>query len=253
MGYFIFAASLILDSLPLWFMGEFTLSYSSFLQHMSETDHQQPEPNLEDVIGADDDGIDLSEQLEAADNQPTADSDDNIEIVEAMLENDAEESAPELEMSATQEIEKWKEIAARSQADLENYRKRMAREKTEAIQYGNASLLSSLLPVLDNFEMGLKAAENEDPNSIIYQGMVMVQKQMVDFLSENRVEQIDVTEGADFNPNIHEAIKQEPSETVEEGKIIFAMRKGFKLSDRLLRPANVVVSSGQPTEEQENA
>ena len=84
------------------------------------------------------------------------------EEASSQAEDSVEETAEEetVELSPEAELEKWRDIAARSQADLENYRKRMAREKSEAIQYANASLLSSLIPVIDNFEMGLKAAQN---------------------------------------------------------------------------------------------
>lgn len=164
---------------------------------------------------------------------------------------EVDEPAPEedsVECSIEDELEKWRDLAARSQADLENYRKRMAREKSEAIQYANTALMSSLIPVIDNFEMGLKAAQNEGSDSVIYQGMVMVQKQLQDFLSDNRVEQIEALEGQDFDPNQHEAIQQQASTKVPPGKVIDTMRTGYRLKDRLIRPAMVTVSSGPETE-----
>ncbi len=207
--------------------------------------------NTDDANAATDDGIDLSDI--ATDESAEAEA-EAPEIIEQLAAEDEEATDPvEEALSTEDEINKWKEIAARSQADLDNYRKRMARDRMEAIQYGNGNLLSTLLPVIDNFEMGLQAAENEDPNSMIYQGMAMVKKQLDDFLDENHVETIEITEGADFDPNLHEAIKQEPSDTVEEGKIIYAMRRGYKLKDRLLRPANVVVSQGEAAPEEEEA
>ncbi|MCL4103663.1 UNVERIFIED_CONTAM: hypothetical protein GTU68_059742 [Idotea baltica] len=124
----------------------------------------------------------------------------------------------------------------------------MAREKSDAIQYANGNLLQSLLPVIDNFEMGLKAAAQEGEGSMVYMGMVMVQKQLNDFLEENNVE-IFTSEGQPFDPNIHEAVKQESSEEIPEGAIIYELRRGYKLRDRLLRAANVVVSTGPDTGE----
>lgn len=159
-------------------------------------------------------------------------------------ENEAEAEAPR------EEIEKWKDMAARSQAELENFRKRMAREKTEAIIYANRSLLEQLLPIIDNFEMGLKAAQDsEGEASMILQGMAMVRKQLDDFLSEQGVEVIE-SDGVEFNPNVHEALKQEANDEVPEGIILYTMRRGYRLRDRILRAANVVVSSG-PSEEGE--
>jgi molecular chaperone GrpE len=145
------------------------------------------------------------------------------------------------------EIEKWKDVAARATADLDNFRKRMAREKFEAIQYANRGLLEQLLPIIDNFEMGLKAAESaEGSGSIILQGMGMVRKQLEDFLGEQGVE-IVPSDGVAFDPNVHEALKQEPHESVPEGQILYTMRRGYRLKDRLLRAANVVVSAGPGT------
>jgi molecular chaperone GrpE len=142
------------------------------------------------------------------------------------------------------EIEKWKDVAARATADLDNFRKRMAREKFEAIQYANRGLLEQLLPIIDNFEMGLKAAESSDGGgSIILQGMAMVRKQLEDFLIEQGVEIIP-SDGLAFDPNVHEALKQEPHGSLPEGHVIYTLRRGYRLKDRVLRAANVVVSSG---------
>lgn len=151
------------------------------------------------------------------------------------------------ETNPFEELEKWKDAAARATADLDNFRKRMAREKLEAIQYANRGLLEQLLPVIDNFEMGLKAAEtSEGSASIILQGMAMVRKQLDDFLADQGVEIIP-SDGVAFDPNVHEALKQEPHAEVPEGHIIYTMRRGYRLKDRVLRAANVVVSSGPDT------
>ncbi len=157
-------------------------------------------------------------------------------------ENLAVEEASALDPLA--EIEKWKDAAARSAADLDNFRKRIAREKFEAIQYANRGLLEQLLPIIDNFEMGLKAAETaEGSASIILQGMAMVRKQLEDFLAEQGVETIP-SDGIAFDPNVHEAIKQEPHASLPEGHVIYTVRRGYRLKDRILRASNVVVSSG---------
>jgi len=158
-------------------------------------------------------------------------------------EAEAEETEPP---TPAEEVEKWKDMAARSQAEFDNYRKRMARERTEAIVYANRSLLEQLLPVIDNFEMGLKAAkDSEGESSMILQGMSMVRKQLDDFLTDQGVEVIP-SDGLLFDANQHEALKQEPSDEVESGHVIYTMRRGYRLKDRILRAANVVVSSGPP-------
>ena len=216
---------------------------------MTEPENQDSNADIEKILVENEEGIDLSEPIEGMDTSDPESADESEETVAIGGEtnhNAVEQPDPEPEKPVTieEELEKYKELAARSQADLENYRKRMARERTEAIQYANYSLFITLLPVIDNFEMGLKAAKAEGEESVIYQGMVMVQKQLQDFLTENRVDTIEVSEGDEFDPNLHEAIKQEPSETVEEGRIVYSLRNGYRLKDRLLRPANVVVSKG---------
>ncbi|HYY31657.1 MAG TPA: nucleotide exchange factor GrpE [Chthoniobacterales bacterium] len=146
------------------------------------------------------------------------------------------------------ELNKYKDVALRSVADLDNYRKRMAREKDDAIRYANAGFLERLIPILDNFELGLQAAKAAGNQSAVLAGMSMVSKQLQDFLSSCGVETIDAT-GQHFDPNSHEAIAQEWNEEVPEGFVIRQLRKGYKLKDRLIRPANVVVSKGAPVSE----
>jgi molecular chaperone GrpE len=146
------------------------------------------------------------------------------------------------------ELNKYKDVALRSVADLDNYRKRMAREKDDAIRYANAGFLERLIPILDNFELGLQAAKAAGSQSAVLDGMSMVSKQLQDFLSNCGVETIDAT-GQHFDPNSHEAIAQEWNEEIPEGFVIRQLRKGYKLKDRLIRPANVVVSKGAPVGE----
>ena len=140
------------------------------------------------------------------------------------------------------DLDRFRDLALRSQADFENYKKRAAREKEDAVKYANTSLLQRLVSILDNFELGLAAAKTEGTQSPIYSGMVLVQKQLNDFLEENGLQAIEA-EGKKFDPNLHEAISHEPSDAPEE-TVIRQARRGYRLKDRLLRPARVVVSSG---------
>lgn len=143
------------------------------------------------------------------------------------------------------DLERFRDLALRSQADFENFRKRAAREKDDAIKYANASFLDRLIPILDNFELGLTAARTGAANSPILAGMDMVAKQLTDFLGSSGVEAVN-GEGQPFDPNLHEAVAQEESANVKEGMVIRQLRRGYKLRDRLLRPATVVVSKGPP-------
>ena len=140
------------------------------------------------------------------------------------------------------DLDRFRDLALRSQADFENYKKRAAREKEDAVKYANSSLLQRLVSILDNFELGLAAAKTEGTHSPIYSGMVLVQKQLNDLLEENGLQAIEA-ESKQFDPNLHEAIAHEPSETAE-GTVIRQAGRGYRFKDRLLRPARVVVSSG---------
>jgi molecular chaperone GrpE len=143
------------------------------------------------------------------------------------------------------ELNKYKDAALRAAADLDNYRKRVSRERDESIKYANAAFLERLIPVLDNFELGLQAARNAPEAAAIVDGLSMVYKQLQDFLANSGVETIDAA-GQTFDPNLHEALAQEESHDIPEGKVIRQARRGYRLRDRLLRPANVVVSKGSP-------
>jgi len=161
----------------------------------------------------------------------------------------AAETAADTEDSALAKLqgdmERFKDLALRSEADLQNFRKRAAREKEDALKYANAGFLERLVPILDNFDMGMAAARS-DKNSAILAGLEMVAKQFQDFLSENGVQSIEAA-GQKFDPNLHEALAQETSKDVPEGHVVRQVRKGYKLKDRLLRPANVIVSKGGRT------
>lgn len=168
------------------------------------------------------------------------------EEIEKELEEIAEEHSKEEALE--QDLLGWKDKALRAQADLENFRKRMAREKSDAIRFGNQNLLSALLPVIDNFNMGMMAAE-QDSGSMIYMGMQMVQKQMEDFLGEQGVTEVEVKPGTTFDANIHDAMSQEENADFEDGQVLRVMRKGYMIGDRLLRPANVVVCGKENVED----
>jgi molecular chaperone GrpE len=141
------------------------------------------------------------------------------------------------------DLDRFRDLALRSQADFENYKKRSAREKEEAIKYANSALLERLVSIIDNFELGLAAAKEQGEQSPIYSGMILVQKQLNDLLAENGLQPIEA-EGKKFDPNLHEAIAHGPSDQVPEGMVLRQTRRGYRFKDRLLRPAKVVVSRG---------
>jgi molecular chaperone GrpE len=169
----------------------------------------------------------------------TTESDENPDDTAA-----AESGGTEtLLQKAQADAERFKDHALRTQADFENFRKRAAREREDAVKYANASFLERLIPILDNFDLGLTAARSNAADSPILAGMDMVSRQLNDFLVSSGVEPVS-GEGQKFDPNLHEAVAQEESATVAEGVVIRQLRKGYKLRERLLRPATVVVSKG---------
>ncbi|MEY2479609.1 MAG: molecular chaperone GrpE [Verrucomicrobiota bacterium] len=180
---------------------------------------------------------------------PVTDEKDAEQTSDAATRSTSPESAAEQNegddpMAGLQaDLDRFRDLALRSQADFENYKKRCAREKEDAIKYANSSLLERLIAIVDNFELGLSAAREASEKSPIYSGMSMVLKQLQDFLAENGLQPIDA-EGKKFDPNLHEAIAHEPSDEVPEETVIRQTRRGYRYKDRLLRPSAVVVSSG---------
>ena len=126
---------------------------------------------------------------------------------------------------------------------MDNFRKRSLREKEDAIRYANNGLLEKLLPVLDNFELGLDAAKTAPDAASVLLGMSMVQKQLQEFIRSQGLEEVK-TEGEVFDPKKHDAVAQEFSADIPEGQVIRQVRKGYNLKDRLIRASSVIVSKG---------
>ena len=134
-----------------------------------------------------------------------------------------------------------KDRLLRAQAEWDNSRKRILREKEDAVRYAAEGVLEKLLPVLDNFEMGMQAAKSATDAKSIAQGFEMVLAQLQQVLRDLGVEPIDAV-GHPFDPHRHEALGHHPSDDHPEGHVLSQMRKGYKLKDRLLRPASVFVA-----------
>ena len=153
------------------------------------------------------------------------------------------EQFQELQSKAAKADENWEKYV-RVVADLDNFKKRAARERSEAIKYANEALVEKLLPIVDNFEAALAAANNPQSGGNIESlttGIQMIFTQVKSFLSENGAEEIDALNKR-FDPNLHEAVSQQPTADVPEGQVVQQMRKGYRYRDRLLRPAMVVVA-----------
>ncbi len=158
--------------------------------------------------------------------------------------------AAELEKQTAKAAELQDKLA-RTLAEWDNSRKRLAKEKEDAIRFANESLLETLIPVVDNFELGMMAAATAADAKSIAVGLQMVLGQMQNFLRESGLEPIDAA-GKPFDPHRHEAVGHAPSETVAEGTVLSQTRKGYLLKGKLIRPAMVTVSQGKPQKDEKN-
>ena len=129
-------------------------------------------------------------------------------------------------------------------AEMDNYRKRMEREKENLLKYGNEKVLSDLLQVVDNFERTIDMLKPDQDAKVknIVTGLDMVKKQFIDSLSKHGLTPVDAI-GKDFDPNFHEALAQEYQEGKKPNEVIKEFQRGYSLNGRLIRPAKVVVSS----------
>lgn len=140
----------------------------------------------------------------------------------------------------------------RSAADLENYRKRAAKEREEAKKFGIEKLLRDFLPVLDDLDRTVNVVRDanlEGPAAQLLSGVELVQKKFLATLEKNGVVSFS-SEGQAFDPERHEAVQQSPSPDVPTGSVMSELQRGFLIHDRLLRPAMVVVSLGPPSSEE---
>ena len=180
---------------------------------------------------------------------------DDIEVtdvVDAEAEPEdraAEEAAPSdsLESQLAEAEAKRDEYLAdlqRLAADFDNYRKRVLRDQAQLVARAHEGLVRELLPVLDDLERALGAAEVHDEATVV-EGVRLVQRALADQLAREGLEEI-VAEGA-FDPHVHEALLSQPGEGVEPGTVLQVVQKGYRLGDRVLRPARVVIAAERET------
>jgi molecular chaperone GrpE len=176
---------------------------------------------------------------------------DRHETENAATETTVDELTPpqieELQTRAAKADENWERLL-RTTADFENFKKRAARERTEAAQSAGVALLQKLIPILDNFEMALTAAQTAQGEKLasLQAGVAMIHQQFKNVLLETGLEEVDAA-GQPFDPALHEAVSEQESADVPEGHVLQQLRKGYKLKERLLRPATVVVAK-KPTQ-----
>lgn len=165
------------------------------------------------------------------------------EVKEENSETQKEENDSELK-ALQEKYDTLNQQYIRLAADFDNFRKRQEHEREELLKFGTESALKKMLEVLDNFERGKKALENVDDCSKVKESFDLVHKQVIDTLTKLGLEEIDTTD-KEFDPNFHEAVMQTPTSDKPEHTIINELQKGYKLGDKVLRPALVNVATAE--------
>ncbi|MBW1900464.1 MAG: nucleotide exchange factor GrpE [Deltaproteobacteria bacterium] len=166
-------------------------------------------------------------------------------------EDQGEKEIPLGDMKKAELIEKVKEIQEsadknydlfmRSVAEIENFKKRFQKEKSDLIKFSNESLIKQLLLVIDNLEKAISASQDENSVEAVREGIELTLKGLVDTLEKSGLAQVEA-EGEPFDPNFHEAISEMEDNKVEPGTVIQVLQQGYTLNERLIRPAMVVIS-----------
>ena len=177
----------------------------------------------------------------------------NLELAEEDFQpvDEASEAADQTEATiieklktALEESEKRALIAV---ADLENYRKRSAKNAQDQIKYAALPMMNDLLESVDNLNRAIESAANEESNSGLLEGVKMVSSQILNILTSNNCKAIEAV-GQPFDPNLHQAVQMQPSDEFPENTVMMEMRTGYLLHDRVVRPSQVFVSTGAANE-----
>jgi molecular chaperone GrpE len=188
----------------------------------------------------------VAEETKQTDQQTEEVNDQNEETVEEVFAEDTVEAEVSEEQidevsQLKQELEESENRYLRLRADFDNFRRRVTLENETNEKYRAQSLISELLPALDNFERALNIeAENEQTKSLL-QGMQMVHKNIVEALKKEGCEPIEAT-GQEFNPHLHQAIMQVEDENFSSNVVVEELQKGYQLNDRVIRPSMVKVN-----------
>ena len=176
------------------------------------------------------------------------------ELVETPADTEQEDESIDELAALGQELEETRAREAeyldgwqRARAELSNARKRFQREQQNAYANAKTGVLTSFLPIVDDFERALDTAPESLSKEPWFEGLELILRKHQRFLEQAGVEPIEAV-GQEFDPFFHEAVTHEPSETVPQGHVIAELQRGYKVGDRVLRPSMVRVSSGPPQE-----
>lgn len=184
----------------------------------------------------------VEEETKLAEENLEAEENSNEEVENPIAEEILEE-VQDLKDEVIKDQEDYKSKFFYIAAEMENMKKRFAREKESLIKFGNEKILSGLIEVVDNFDRTLEAIEKDEDEKVknIYAGIEMVRKQFLTELKNNGLEVVESL-GEIFDPNFHEALAQQPCEGKKDQEIIQVFQQGYKLNGRLLRAAKVVIA-----------
>ncbi len=200
--------------------------------------------------------ISLEEEVVEAEDVMENEAVEDVEVAKDEVNGEADQSEePKEKIEATplflarEEAEMYKERWMRLAAEFENYKKRRAREFEILVESASEDVIRDLLPILDGVGRALAHSENGDTESEGFQeGIKMIMEQFPRVLYNRNLKEIE-TVGKTFDPNVHEALMQMPSEIYDVGIVSDEIEKGYSLGDKVLRPAKVVVSQGKPAPE----
>ena len=165
-------------------------------------------------------------------------TDEPLEQAESAEAGAAQVDDDELE-AVRAERDEYLDLLQRTKADFENYRKRALRDQERLVAHAHERLVKELLPILDDLERALEAAERHEEAALV-EGVKLVQKSLRGALEKEGLAEID-TEGA-FDPHVHEAVLAKPGNGAEPGSVLEVMQRGYRIGDRVVRPARVVVA-----------
>ena len=181
---------------------------------------------------------------EAAEEAPKADDEAADAKADETAKAEEQPATPSAEEILKQQLAESNDRFVRLMAEFENFRRRNAKEQLELIETANGKLLEKLSEVQDNFERAFASENKAKDLEAFEKGMQMIYNQFAKVLTDAGLEQIDPT-GKEFDPNLHEALMQQPSETIPEGHVVTVFQKGYKLKNKILKTAKVIVSSGK--------
>jgi len=165
-------------------------------------------------------------------------------MAEALNDQDPQQQQDETQPDPLEELRRERDALQdrllRTAAEFDNYRKRMDRERRDLAEHAAGEAIKDLLPIIDNLERALQASAQDDP---LRKGVELIHKQMLEMLRKRGVTPIEAL-GADFDPNVHEAVTHEESDQHREGEVMEELQRGYKVGERLLRPAMVKVAKG---------